>query len=203
MMAINQFENIGYRTSDCLPLSSQALAMALKPTIYKATISISDLNKDYYDKLSLTIAQHPSETLERMMVRILALCLNACENITFTAGLSTPDIPDIWVKTLDGQLALWIDVGEPSPERIKKATRTAKQVIVYSFNSKSDAWWSSEKKKFNQLNARVLQFNHESILALAKLVQRTMNFSLTITGDSAFIATELGECEISWIQLSN
>ncbi len=177
--------------------------MALKPTIYKASISVSDLNRDYYETLNLTIAQHPSETLERMMSRIVALSINAREHICFTKGLSSPDEPDIWMKTLDGQLDLWIDVGEPSPDRIKKATRLAKTVIVYSFNSKSEAWWNTEQKHFNPLSAQVFRFDRDGIVALAKLVQRTMAFSITITGESAFIAAEQGQCEVSWTQLSN
>ncbi len=102
--------------------------MALKPTIYKFNISLSDINRNYYDTLNLTVAQHPSENPERMMARVLAFCLNAQELLVFTKGLSEPDVPDIWVRTLDDQVALWIDVGEPAVERIKKATRLAKSV---------------------------------------------------------------------------
>ena len=80
--------------------------MALKPTIYKFRISLSDLNRNYYDSLNLTIAQHPSEKIERMMVRVLAYCINAQENLTFTKGLSEIDEPDIWVRTLDDQISL-------------------------------------------------------------------------------------------------
>ena len=111
--------------------------MALKPTIYKAKINLSDINRNIYQALSLTIAQHPSETLERMMVRVLAFCLNADENLTFTKGLSAVEEPDIILKSLSDSTMLWIDVGEPSADRIKKATRIAEVVKVYSFNSKS------------------------------------------------------------------
>lgn len=177
------------------------IPVAIKPTIYKASISISDLNRDYYDSLNLTIAQHPSESIERMMTRILALCINAQEHITFTKGLSNPEEPDIWARTLDDQIALWVDVGEPAPERIKKATRISQEVKVYSFNSKSNAWWNLEKNKFGKLSAIIFQFNREGIVALAGLAQRTMELSITITGDSAYIAAELGECEVSWVKL--
>ena len=80
--------------------------MALKPTIFKFKISLSDLNRNHYDTLNLTVAQHPSETAERMMVRVLAFCINAQEHLVFTPGLSAVDEPDLWVHTLDGQLAL-------------------------------------------------------------------------------------------------
>ena len=164
-------------------------------------ISLSDLNRDYYDSLNLTLAQHPSETLERMMVRVLAYCINAHEYLAFTKGLSEVDEPDLWVRTLDDQVALWIDVGEPAADRVKKATRLAKAVKVYSFNTKSNVWWSQGQPKFEALEASYFNFPWEDIQQLAKLVERTMDFSVTITGDSAYIATESNACEVAWSPL--
>jgi uncharacterized protein YaeQ len=175
--------------------------VAIKPKIYKSRITLSDIDRDYYDTLNLTIAQHPSETLERMMVRVLAFCINAQEHLVFTKGLCAVDEPDIWVRTLDDRLALWIDVGEPAVDRIKKATRLSPAVKVYSFNSKSDVWWSQGRARFNELPVSVFQFQWASIQALAELVQRTMDLSITITGDSAYVAAESGECEVSWVPL--
>ncbi|MBV1889621.1 MAG: YaeQ family protein, partial [Gammaproteobacteria bacterium] len=109
--------------------------MALKPTIYKARISLSDLNREIYDTLNLTIALHPSETMERMMARVLAFCINSEELLSFTKGLSEADQPDIWARSLDDRITLWIDLGEPLPERIKKAKHQSEAVKVYSFNS--------------------------------------------------------------------
>ena len=85
--------------------------MAIKPTIYKLTVSLSDLNRQIYDSLCLTIARHPSETMERMAVRILAFCLNARKELVFSKGRSDTEEPDIWAHSLDGNLELWIDVG--------------------------------------------------------------------------------------------
>ncbi|MCG7757791.1 MAG: YaeQ family protein [Nitrosomonas sp.] len=175
--------------------------MALKPIIYKFKIALTDLNRPYYDTLNLTIAQHPSETLERMMARMLTFCLNAQESLAFTKGLSTAEEPDLWAHTPDGRIALWIDIGEPAPERIKKATRIAQSVKVYSFNSKSDVWWMQEQAKFNPLNAAVFRFQWPDIQALAKLVQRTMDISVTVSEQSAYVAAESGECEVSWTVL--
>lgn len=172
--------------------------MAIKPTIYKFRISLSDLNRNYYDTLNLTLAQHPSETIERMMARVLAYCINAQEGLVFTKGLCDVDEPDIWVRTLDDQTSLWIDVGEPSVDRIKKSTRLSRQVKLYSFNSKSDVWWSQSQNKIKQYDVSVFKFEWENIQDLANLVQRTMVFSISITGDSAYIATDEGECEVSW-----
>jgi uncharacterized protein YaeQ len=172
--------------------------MALKPTIFKFKIALSDLERNYYDALDLTIAQHPSETAERMMVRVLAFCINAREHLEFTKGLSAVEEPDIWSKSLDEQIMLWIDVGEPDVDRVKKSTRLSPVVKVYSFNSKSDVWWELSREKFARLNVSVFRFQWESIQSLAALLQRTMNLSVTITGDSAYVATESGECEVSW-----
>lgn len=176
--------------------------MALKPTIYKTNITLSDLNRDYYDSFNLTIAQHPSETIERMMARVMAFCVNAEEGLEFTRGLSEVEQPDIWKISLDGQIERWLDVGEPEVERIKKATRKANSVEVFSFNSKSDVWWAQSREKFAQLNAHFYRFNWHEIQRLASLCQRTMAISVLITGESALITFENGECDVNWQTLS-
>ncbi len=176
--------------------------MALKPTIYKLKIFLSDLDRNYYDTLNLTIAQHPSETLERMMARVLAYCINAEEHLAFTKGLSEAEEPDIWLRSLDGQLILWLDLGEPAVDRIKKATRIASTVKVYSFNSKSDVWWDQSQEKFKQLPVSIYRFQWQQIQSLAKLVKRTMELSITIIDNSAQFSTELGECEVAWSTLN-
>lgn len=175
--------------------------MAIKPTIYKLRISLSDLDRNYFDTLNLTLAQHPSETIERMMVRVLAYCINVQENLVFTKGLSDIDEPDLWVRTLDGQTALWIEVGEPAVDRIKKSSRLAEKVKVYSFNSKSDVWWKQSAEKFKQFDASIYRFNWESIQSLASLIQRTMDISISITGNTAYVATDSAECEVNWDEL--
>ncbi|MFT5114269.1 MAG: hypothetical protein ACI8P9_003605 [Parasphingorhabdus sp.] len=172
--------------------------MALKSKVCKFKIALSDMDRNYYDALSLTIAQHPSETTERMMARVVAFCLNAEENLVFSKGLSDTEEPDIWARTLDDQISLWIDIGEPSAERIKKATSLSTIVKVYSFNTKSDVWWELGQKKFKVLNASFFRFKWKDIQQLAELQQRTMNISVTIEDNSAYIATESGECEVSW-----
>ncbi len=176
--------------------------MALKPTIYKFNINLSDLNRDVYDSLHLTVALHPSETIERMMARVLAFCIEARESLGFTKGLSEVEEPDIWQRSLDDQILLWLDVGEPSVDRIKKASRLADTVKVYCFNSKADVWWQQSQSKISMLPVSVVQLDWAGIERFAGLVQRTMNMSVTITGESAFIATETGECEVSWHQLT-
>jgi uncharacterized protein YaeQ len=177
--------------------------VGLKPTIYKFKIDLSDLNRNYYDALNLTIAQHPSETLERMMARVLAFCINAQEHLIFSKGISAPKEPDIWSRTLDDQISLWIDVGEPAFDRIKKALRQSSTIKIYSFNSKSNAWWKQEQKNFSELQVSVFQFKWDTIQTLAKLVQRTLDLSVTISDQTAYVASENGECEVPWVPLQD
>ncbi len=172
--------------------------MALKPTIYKTRISLSDLDRNYYDTLNLTIAQHPSETLERMVTRIMAFCINAQPELVFTKGLSDVTEPDLWVRTMDDNTSLWVEVGEPEVERIKKSTRKANEVKVYSFNQKSNHWWEQNHTKFSFLDIDVVRFQYEQIQRLASLVERSIEWSLTITGQSAFVVSNTDSIDITW-----
>lgn len=177
--------------------------MAIKPTIIKFHANLSDLNRNYYDNLSLTIALHPSETHARMMARVLAFCINAHPDLSFSKGISDVDEPDIWQHTLDKQIALWIEVGEPSIERIKKACRLAQAVKIYCFNTKSDVWWQQIQSKLGNLKVQVYRFDWEYLSRLSALVSKGMNASVTINDNSAYIALENGECEIFWSALSD
>ena len=175
--------------------------MALKPTIVKFDINLSDLDRNYFDHLELTVAQHPSEKTERMMVRVLAYCLNAQEALVFTKGLSTPDEPDIEAISLDGQRLLWLDVGEPKVERIKKATPQAKATKIYTFNSKTDVWWQQSKVDFAALNVEVYQFSWAEVQALALHSKRTVTASITVSEQSLFIAMESSSVELNVTKL--
>jgi len=176
--------------------------MALKPTIYKIDISLSDLDREVYDTLNLTLALHPSETLERMMARVLAFCFNADDRLEFTSGLSDTSEPDIWKHSLDGRIELWIDVGEPSVDRVRKASSLTQQMNIYTFNSKSNIWWGQARSDLSRLQASVWQFPWEQIQALARLVERTMRITVTISDSTAFVNTTLGDCEVACSRLS-
>ena len=169
--------------------------MALKPTIFKFRIALTDMNRDHYDSINLTVAQHPSETTQRMMARICSFCLSAQSDLTLTKGLSTIEEPDIWVKSLDNQILQWIDIGEPDPDRIKKASRIAKSVTIYSFNTKSNVWWEQNKAKLQQHKPQVIRLNNEGIEAMAGLVERTMEMSVMISGNSLYINSNNGDVE--------
>ncbi len=171
--------------------------MALKPTIYKAVVALSDLNRNHYDTVRLTLAQHPSETQERMMVRLLGYFLAAQEGLEFTRGLSSTDEPDLWVKSLDGQTTLWVEVGEPQFDRLKKACRQAAQVRVLSFNSKSDTWWQQNAEKFSSLPLVVQQVEWSEVQALTTLLDRTMELSVTVSDNTVLVSDAANTVELT------
>lgn len=155
--------------------------MALKATIFKADLQIADMDRHYYVDHALTIARHPSETDERMMVRLLAFALHAHEALSFGKGLSTDDEPDLWKKDLTGAIDLWIEVGQPDEKRLLKACGRSAQVVVYSYNSASHIWWSQIAGKVERAkNLRVLNLPADASAGLAKLAQRTMQLQCTI-----------------------
>ena len=116
--------------------------MALKSTVVKAELQVSDLDRHYYATHNLTVAQHPSETDERLMVRLLAFALFAEERLEFGRGLSQDDEPDLWLKELTGEIDLWIDLGQPEEARIRKACGRARRAVVVTYSGRSaDIWW--------------------------------------------------------------
>ncbi|WP_339064674.1 YaeQ family protein [Teredinibacter turnerae] len=162
--------------------------MALNATIYKCTVHLNDFDRSIFDSLQLTLALHPSEKPERMLVRLMAYCLHYHERLEFTKGLSTPETPDIWLKSLHDTVDLWVDVGEPAAEKIKKACRQATEVWVYSFNTKSDVWWQQSANAYEPLSAEVRQFDFAAISTLAEQLERTCEMSVSIT-DSQLTVT--------------
>lgn len=156
--------------------------MALKATIFKVELQIADMDRNYYRDHVLTVARHPSETDERMMVRLLAYALNADEALAFGKGLSTDDEPDLWRKDLTGAINLWIDVGLPDEKRIRKACSRAQQVLVYSYGGHgAGIWWDQIGDRLERArNLRVVSVPTAASQALAKLVQRTMCLSCII-----------------------
>lgn len=155
--------------------------MALKATIFKADLQVSDMDRNYYAEHNLTIAQHPSETDERMMMRLLAFALHADEALVFGKGLSTDDEPDLWKKDLTGAVELWIDVGQPDDKRLLKACGRAQQVIVYSYSSASNVWWNNVGSRLDRAkNLRVFNIPSATSQSLAKLAKRTMQLQCTV-----------------------
>jgi len=156
--------------------------MASNATIFKAMLQIADMDRNYYQDHALTLARHPSETDERMMVRLLAFVRHAHEALVFGRGISAEDEPDLWQKDLTGNIDLWIEVGQPEEKEIRRACGRAKQVCIYTYGGRgADLWWSQNREKLERAeNLTVLNLPLDASRALAKLAQRNMRLQCTI-----------------------
>ena len=147
--------------------------MALKPTIFKAQIALADSDRGRFESLSITLAQHPSETLERMLVRLLVYCRNYDDRLEFTRGLSNPEEPDLWQHNDTGEILHWIEVGQPEPGRLRKACPRAKHTSVYAFGSAANTWWSINGDDIRALNSlEVWLFDWHEIENLTQAVRK-------------------------------
>ncbi len=166
--------------------------MALKATIFKADLQIADMDRRYYGDHTLTIARHPSETDERMMVRLLAFALHAHEALSFGRGLSTDDEPDLWQKDLTGKIEFWIDVGLPDEKRIRRACGRARQVFVYSYGGRgAELWWQQIGDKLGRSNKlTVINLPQAGTRALAGLAARNMQLQYTIQDGQVWVVND-------------
>lgn len=172
--------------------------MALKATIYKIELNIADSDRHYYATHSLTLARHPSETDERVMVRVLAFALNAHEDLTFTKGLSEVDEPDIWHKDLTGSIKLWVDVGQPEERRILKACGRADQVVIYCYGGHaSKLWWEGVRNKLERArNLKVINLPTDKTRQLASYAGRNMTLHVNIQDGELFVSNDTGQITI-------
>lgn len=167
--------------------------MALKATIYKAELQISDMDRHYYDKHSLTLARHPSETDERLMLRLLAFGMYADERLSFTRGLSSTDEPELWRKSLSDEIELWIELGQPDERRIRKACGQADQVVILAYGNSAPIWWEKiapELERFHNLS--VLYVSPEACKALTAWADRQLELQLMIEDETIWL-TKAGE----------
>jgi uncharacterized protein YaeQ len=156
--------------------------MALKATIFKVQLQVADMDRNYYADHALTIARHPSETDERMMVRLLAFAMHADKALTIAKGLSADDEPDLWQRDLTDAIEVWIDVGQPDEKRIRRACGRAARVYVYSYSGHgADIWWSQIGARLERIrNLGVVNLPAGTGPALAKLAGRNMQLQCTI-----------------------
>jgi uncharacterized protein YaeQ len=165
--------------------------MALKSTVFRLDLQIANMERNYYAGHSLTIARHPSENDERMMVRVLAFALNATDSLAFAQSIGNDDEPDLWDKDLTGALRLWIDVGLPDDKRIRRACGRSDRVIVYSYGRGSDLWWKQGRASFERSdNLEVIALPQTATQAIARLAKRTMQLNCTIQDGQVWLADE-------------
>lgn len=172
--------------------------MATKATIYKAMLNIANMDTHYYAEHNLTLAKHPSENDLRLMARVVAFVLNANDDLLFTKGISQDDEPDLWQKSMGGDIELWIDLGQPDEKRIKKACGRSAEVIIYTYQEGSSSAWFSQMekslKRFSNLKVVHLEFDGD----IENFASRSMDLQCNITdgelsiisGDDTIVVTE-------------
>ena len=168
--------------------------MALKATIHKARLQIADMDRHVYGEHELTIARHPSETDERMLMRVLAFALNVPADdhdgaLELAKSLWDSDEPDLWQRDLTGQVVHWIEVGQPDERRLSKASSKSERVTVIAFQSSTPVWWAALQNKLTRSpKVAVWQVDTEQSAALAGLSARTMQWQVTIQDGTVWVA---------------
>lgn len=175
--------------------------MALRSTIYKAELHIADNDRAYYGSHAVTVARHPSETDERMMVRILAYALHATadEDLAFGRGLSDTEEPDLWRRDLTGHILQWMETGLPDDRRILKACGRADEVMVLAYGRNAGLWWQGVQDKLTRARGklRVWALPAEDTLALAALAERSMSLHINVQDGTAFVSSDNGTASIT------
>lgn len=182
--------------------------MALKATIHKATLQIADMDRNVYVDHAVTVARHPSETDERMMMRLLALALWRPADdhhgmLEFAKGLSDTDEPDLWHKDLTGEVLHWVEIGQPDERRLLKACGRAERVSVLTYSASASIWWSSVRGKLVRThNLRVWQVDNAQSQALAELAQRGMQLQVTVQDGTVWVGDGTRTVELTPVLLA-
>jgi len=173
--------------------------MALKATVVKAQLQVSDMDRHHYAEHALTLAQHPSETPARLMVRLLAFALFADERLEFGRGLSTDDEPDLWRKLLSGEIELWIELGTPDEARVRKACGRAREVVVLGYAGRAtQLWWDKNAAGLARCaNLRVLDLPAGSADALAALYAKSMSLQCLVQDGEIQLIGDAGTVDIA------
>lgn len=173
--------------------------MALKSTVRKAQLQVSDMDRHHYATHALILAQHPSETEERLMVRLLAFALNADERLVFGKGLSSADEPDLWLKDYTGEIELWIEVGQPDEQRVRQAAGRARRVRVYCYGGRAaDLWWQKAGPTLaRSRNVEVFTIPAETAKAFGAWAGRSMELQCLIQDGAVQMIGEQGTLEFT------
>ncbi|CAD6364184.1 YaeQ family protein [Shewanella sp. JNE10-2] len=157
--------------------------MALKSTVFKVNLQIADMDRNYYQDHQLTLAQHPSETDGRMMVRLLAFIINASDTLSFSKGLCVDDEPELWDKSLSGEINLWVEFGQADEKWLRKASGRAKAVQLFTYGGRSvPIWWKQNQQALERYqNLKVWNIAEDSVTAMEALVGRNMALQVSIS----------------------
>ncbi|WP_034912484.1 YaeQ family protein [Erwinia sp. 9145] len=172
--------------------------MALKATIYKAAVNVADMDRSVFLDSNLTLARHPSETEERLMLRLVAWLVNAHERLTFTRGLSAEDEPEIWRMNDHNGIELWVELGLPDERRIKKACSRSGEVCLYTYNARAaQIWWQQNQARLAQQDNLTVRFlDDEQLKALTQLASRSMTLQATIQDGTIWLSDEQHHLEL-------
>ena len=170
--------------------------MAISSTINKVSIVIANMDQHYYQTHEFTVAQHPSETNFRFMIRLIAFMANAHERLCFTRGLSSDDEPELWQKALTDEIELWIDLGQPDEKRIRKACGRAMQVIIYTYHEhKAKAWWDQQHQKMARFNN--LKVFHIEAQGVDSMIKRSMQLNCNIQDGQMYLSDDKSNLTIT------
>ena len=177
--------------------------MALPPTIYRTQLQIADVDRGCYENLQLTVARHPSETAERLVARLLAYALCYQEGLVFTKGISAGDEPDLWLKTPDDRVQLWIEVGLPEADKLRKSSRHAGEVVLFAYGSHPRSLWQRDQlPRLGTLdNLRVYGLDTALMRFLVDRLQRGIDWSVTRTEGTLYLAVGGETCDAPLVLL--
>ena len=162
--------------------------MARNATIHRARLELSLVDRDVYSEKTITVARHPSETMERMVMRLLAFGLSYEEGLEFGRGVSASDEPDIWSRHGDGRIAQWIEVGQPDAKRLVKASRQAERVMLFAFGEGVERWRASQIDPMRAPeNLAIARIEDRFVGLLASSVDRQIHWSITLSEGIIFV----------------
>jgi uncharacterized protein YaeQ len=163
--------------------------MALGATVYHLQIELSDVERGVYQSLDLRLGRHPSESMPYLLTRVIAYCLCHEEGIAFSkGGLSDTDEPPITIRDMQGVLRTWIDVGTPSAERLHKASKACKRVVVFTQHDPAQLQKAAREKDIHRVeHIEVYALSPKFLDELAGLTDRNSRWSLTHTEGSLYV----------------
>jgi len=172
--------------------------MARSSTIYRVQLELSHVDRNVYGEHQLTIARHPSETIERMLVRLIAFGLRYEEGLEFGRGVSATDEPDLWRREGDGRVIEWIEVGQPDSKRLIKASRKSRRCQLFVFGEGAERWREAQLGSLKAPdNLGVARIDDAFIAGLASTVDRQLKWSMTIADGTLFLTTGDTSFEVS------
>lgn len=170
--------------------------MALGSLVHRIKVQLSDTDRGVYEALDLRLAQHPSETPSYLVTRLLAYCLCFEEGIAFSHGLAQAEEPAVWIKTLDGRLLAWIEVGTPSAERLHKASKACGRVVVFTHHDPQLLLREAERTPIHRVeHIEVYAPDSALVEALARSLGRNLQWELVRSGGHLYVTTADGVVE--------